>query len=74
MVLLGLARVAEDERRAQGRFGLEGADALDLVEEAGPVSPSAHPAQQRSRCVLQGEVEVGEFGGDDGFDEAVGER
>src|SRR4051794_29664109 len=42
VVVLGLPRVADDERRAEGRLGLPGPDRLDPAEEPVAVAPAAH--------------------------------
>ena len=49
VVLLGLSRVAEDERRPEGRARLELADMADPLEETGGAPVAAHPAQQAAR-------------------------
>ncbi len=58
VVGLGLARVADDEVAPERGVGLAVADVGDAVEEALPVAPAAHPAQQRLAHVLQRQVEV----------------
>ena len=73
MVLLGLARVADDEVGPEHRFGLCRADGGDALPEAVPVAPAAHPAQQRPRHVLERQVEVRDPGGQHGLDQRVGE-
>ena len=71
MVLLGLARVAEDERGPQGGLGSGGADGVDALEEPGRVTPTPHALDQWTRHVLQRQVEVGHAGRHDGLDERV---
>ena len=73
VVLLGLARVAHDEGRAQGGVGVDRPDALDAGQEAVAVAPAAHAAQVRSRHVLQGQIEVGAAGRAHDVDQTVGE-
>ena len=58
VVALGLAGVAEDERRAEGGGRLGGADVGDAAQEALAVAPAPHAGQQRAGHVLEGEVEV----------------
>ena len=71
---LGLARIADDERRSEcgRRFGCP--DRPDPIEEPLAVTPPAHALEQRSRNVLQREVEVGHAGGENGLDQRVVER
>ena len=59
VVALGLARVAEDERGAEGGVGLGGPDVGDAAQEALAVAPAPHAGEMRARHVLEGEVEVG---------------
>src|SRR2546425_702668 len=49
VVGLGLARIADDERRAEGGVGLAPADRLDAPPEAAAVAPAPHRAQQSLR-------------------------
>ena len=58
MVLLRLARVANDEVAPERRRWLALANVGDPVEEAPPVAPPTHPSQQRLRHVLQREIEA----------------
>ena len=73
VVALGLARVAEDEGGAEGGVGLGGPDVGDAAQEAVAVAPAAHAGQQRTRDVLQREVEVRHAGGEHGLDQLVGQ-
>ena len=70
---LGLARVADDEVRAERGVGPALADVGDPLQEAVAVAPPPHPAQQRLADVLQREVEVRHVGGADRVDQLVGE-
>ena len=70
---LGLARVADDEVRAERGVGPAGADVVDAAQEPVAVAPPAHPAQQRLRHVLQREVEVRAPAAADHVDQTVGE-
>src|SRR6187551_851995 len=58
VVGLGLAGIADDEVAAERRIGLAGTDVLDAIEESLPVTPPAHPPQQRLAHVLERQVEV----------------
>ncbi len=73
VVALGLAGVAEDERRAEGGGRLGGADVGDAAQEALAVAPAPHARQVRTGHVLEGEVEVGHVRIEDGADQFVGE-
>ena len=73
VVGLGLARVADDEVRAEGGLGLAAADVVDAGEEPLAVAPAPHAPQQRRRHVLQRQVEVRHAGGADRVDQRVGE-
>ena len=73
VVLLGLARVAEDEGGAEGGVGIGGSDVGDAAQEALAVAPAAHAGEQRAGHVLQREVEVGHAGREDGLDQLVGQ-
>ncbi len=72
VVVLGLARVADDERGTKGgrRARVPRMSAI-AAGEALAVAPPAHPPQQWPGHVLQGEVEVRHAGVADGVDEAV---
>ena len=73
MVALGLARVAEDERGAEGGLGVGGPDVVDATQEAFAVAPAAHAGEERARHVLERQVEVGHTGGEHGLDQLVGQ-
>ena len=62
VVALGLAREADDERRAERGVGLGGADALDDLEEPVAAPPSLHPRSSGARGVLERQVEVRDDG------------
>ena len=63
VVALGLARVPEDERGAEGGVGLGPSDVGDAAQEALAVAPAAHAGQERARDVLEREIEVRDAGG-----------
>ena len=53
--------------------GARATDAVDAVQEPLAVAPAAHAPQQRTRHVLQREVEVRHAGGEDRLHQPVGE-
>ncbi len=73
MVALGLTRIAEDEGGAKRGDGLDRPDVLNATQEAFAVAPAAHAGQQRTRDVLQREVEVRDAGTEHGLDQLVGQ-
>ncbi len=73
VVVLGLARVADDEVRPERSRRLDGADVGDAGEELLAVAPPAHAAHERRRDVLERQIEVRNTGVEDGTDEVVGE-
>src|SRR3954465_10449811 len=73
VVVLGLARIADDERRAERRLWFPAADVSDALEEAGAVAPATHPPQEPLGHMLEREVEVRDAGGTDRFDQPIGE-
>ncbi len=56
-IVLGLAGEADDDIGADAGLGSEGTHARNEVEEGRPIAESAHPAQQRTGGVLEGDVE-----------------
>src|SRR5207248_94587 len=53
VVVLGLARIADDERGPEGGVGLAAPDGGDALEEATAVAPPPHAPQQSLGHVLQ---------------------
>src|SRR5207245_503306 len=53
VVLLGLARVADDERRTEGGVRMARPDGADSLQEPVAVTPATHTAQVAPRHVLQ---------------------
>ena len=72
MVVLGLAGVAEDERRAEGGVGSAARMSAMRRRKRSPSPQRRMRARQRAGHVLEGEVEVGHAGGEDRLDQLVG--
>ncbi len=73
VVALGLARVAEDERGTERGPGVRGPDRRDASQETLTVAPAPHVRQQRTRDVLERQVEVGNARIEDRLDQLVGQ-
>ena len=71
MVALGLARVTEDEGGPEGGVGLGGPDVADAPQKALAVTPATHAGEQRTRHVLQREVEVRHARGEHGLNQLI---
>jgi hypothetical protein len=71
VVGLGLAGVADDEARAEGRPWLAGTDGVDALEVAVAGAPAPHAAHEGRRHVLERQVEVRDAGVADGVDQRV---
>ena len=73
VVLLGLARVADDEVRAERGVGAQRADLLDALQVLLAVAPPPHAPHQRRGHVLERQVEVRHRPGAHQLDQLVGE-
>ena len=71
MIFLGLSGVADDDVGSKCGICVERTNSLDPVEKPVTVTESTHPAEQRTRRVLQRQIEVADTGRQDRVDEAI---
>ena len=71
VVVLGLARIPDDERRPKRGVGFALPDGRDPFEKTTAVAPPPHAPEQALGDVLQRQVEVRDIGRADGVDQAI---